>query len=56
MMRLQETMTFLVLFVDNILLISNDKAMLKDVMAWLSKTFSIKGKGKASYNLWIKLM
>ena len=43
--------TFLVLYVDDILLIGNDVGMLSSVKAWLSKNFSIKDLGEATYVL-----
>ena len=49
------TVTFLVLYVDDILLIENDILMLTSVKVWLSKEFSIKDLGEASYILGIKV-
>ena len=43
--------TFLVLYVDDILLIGNDECMLSSVKAWLSKNFSMKDLGEATYEL-----
>ena len=47
--------TFLVLYVDDILLIGNDIPTLKDVKAWLGKCFSMKDMGDAAYILGIKI-
>ncbi|KAL0394763.1 UNVERIFIED_CONTAM: Retrovirus-related Pol polyprotein from transposon RE2 [Sesamum latifolium] len=49
------SVVFLVLYVDDILLIVNDVKMLGDTKAWLSKQFSIKNLGEASYILGIKI-
>ncbi|KAK4381045.1 Retrovirus-related Pol polyprotein from transposon TNT 1-94 [Sesamum angolense] len=46
---------FLVLYVDDILLIRNDIKMLGDTKAWLSTQFSMKDLGEASYILGIKI-
>ena len=46
--------TFLVLYVDDILLIENDIPMLTLVKSWLSKKFSMKDLGEVSYILRIK--
>ena len=40
---------FLVLYVDDILLIGNDVSILKSVKIWLSKQFSMKDLGEATY-------
>ena len=47
--------TFLVLYVDDILLIGNDVGMLSSVKAWLSKNFSMKDVGEATYVLGIHI-
>ena len=47
--------TFLVLYVDDILLIGNDIFMLTSVKVWLLKEFSIKNLGKPFYILDIKV-
>ncbi|KAJ9545205.1 hypothetical protein OSB04_024912 [Centaurea solstitialis] len=47
--------TFLVLYVDDILLIGNDIPTLQSVKAWLSKCFQMKGLGEAAYILGIKI-
>ncbi|CAL8089811.1 unnamed protein product [Prunus armeniaca] len=46
---------FLVLYVDDILIFGNDIGMLTSVKLWLSKTFSMKDMGNASYILGIKI-
>ncbi|KAL0318250.1 UNVERIFIED_CONTAM: Retrovirus-related Pol polyprotein from transposon TNT 1-94 [Sesamum calycinum] len=46
---------FLVLYVDDILLIGNDIKMLGDTKSWLSTQFSMKDLGEASYILGIKI-
>ena len=46
---------FLVLYVDDILLIGNDVGMLSSVKAWLSKNFSMKDLGEATYVLGIRI-
>jgi hypothetical protein len=48
--------TFLVLYVDDILLIGNDVGTLSAVRIWLSKQFDMKDLGEASYILGIKLL
>ena len=47
--------TFLILYMDDILLIENDIPMLTSVKAWLSKEFAMKDLGEASYILGIKV-
>ncbi|KAJ8459513.1 hypothetical protein OPV22_032439 [Ensete ventricosum] len=47
--------TFLVLYVDDILIIGNDVGMLSTVKAWLSRNFSMKDLGEASYILGIRI-
>ncbi|KAJ9553210.1 hypothetical protein OSB04_017255 [Centaurea solstitialis] len=47
--------TFLVLYVDDILLIGNDISTLQSVKAWLSKCFQMKDLGEAAYILGIKI-
>ena len=46
---------FLVLYVDDILLIGNDIPMMTTVKMWLSKEFSMKDLGEASFILGIKV-
>ncbi|KAL0361318.1 UNVERIFIED_CONTAM: Retrovirus-related Pol polyprotein from transposon RE1 [Sesamum radiatum] len=50
------SVAFLVLYVEDILLIGNDVKMLGDTKAWLSTQFSIKDLGEASYILGIKII
>ncbi|WRX19934.1 Reverse transcriptase [Theobroma cacao] len=47
---------FLVLYVDDILLIGNDIGMLSTVKGWLNHQFNMKDLGEASYVLWIKVI
>ncbi|KAJ9557932.1 hypothetical protein OSB04_012546 [Centaurea solstitialis] len=47
--------TFLVLYVDDILLIGNDVPTLQSVMSWLSKCFQMKDLGEAAYIVGIKI-
>ena len=49
------SITFLVLYVDDILLIGNDKTMLESVKEWLKSCFSMKDLGEAEYILGIKI-
>ncbi|KAL0462995.1 UNVERIFIED_CONTAM: hypothetical protein Slati_0187100 [Sesamum latifolium] len=49
------SIAYLVLYVDDILLIGNDVKMLGDIKAWLSTQFSMKDMGEASYILGIKI-
>ena len=46
---------FLVLYVDDILLIGNDIPSLQSVKSWLGKCFSMKDLGEAAYILGIKI-
>ncbi|KZV56006.1 hypothetical protein F511_12705 [Dorcoceras hygrometricum] len=47
----KNAVTFLVLYVDDILLIGNDVGMLQSTKVWLSSRFSMKDMGEASYIL-----
>ncbi|GJX60580.1 retrotransposon protein, putative, ty1-copia subclass [Tanacetum coccineum] len=47
---------FLVLYVDDILLMGNSIAMLQEVKYWLCKCFSMKDLGEAAYILGIKII
>ena len=47
---------FLVLYVDDILLIGNNVKVLSDVKVWLSEQFQMKDLGEASYILGIKVI
>ena len=49
------TITFLVLYVDDILLIGNDVGAMSSIKLWLSSHFAMKDLGEASYILGIKL-
>ncbi|KAL0413395.1 UNVERIFIED_CONTAM: Copia protein [Sesamum radiatum] len=49
------SVAYLVLYVDDILLIGNDVKMLGNIKAWLSTQFSMKDMGEASYILGIKI-
>ena len=46
---------FLVLYVNDILLATNDKGLLHEVKQFLSKNFDIKDMGEASYVIGIKI-
>ena len=46
---------FLVLYVDDILLIGNDVPMLQSVKRWLSENFSMKDLGETTYILGIRI-
>ena len=48
-------LTFLVLYVDDILLIENDVGMLTNLKLWLCKTFSMKDLGESTYILGIRV-
>ena len=50
-----DRVVFLVLYVDDILLLGRDIGMLSTVKVWLAKTFDMKDLGEASYILGIKL-
>ena len=47
--------TFLVLYVDDILLIGNDVGMLSSMKVWLSKNFSMNDLGEATYILGMRI-
>ena len=47
--------TFLILYVDDILLMGNDVGLMTDVKLWLSNTFSMKDLGEATYILGIRI-
>ncbi|KAL0455229.1 UNVERIFIED_CONTAM: Retrovirus-related Pol polyprotein from transposon TNT 1-94, partial [Sesamum latifolium] len=49
------SVAYLVLYVDDILLIGNDVKILRDIKAWLSTQFSMKDMGEASYIFGIKI-
>ena len=46
---------FVVLYVDDILLIGNEVGMLSSMKAWLSKNFSMKDLGEATYIIGIRI-
>ena len=48
-------MAFLVLYVDDILLIGNDVEALSTIKVWLASTFDMNDLGEASYVLGIKI-
>ena len=47
--------TFLILYVDDILLMGNDVGMMNEVKIWLSRTFSMKDLCDATYVLGIRV-
>ncbi|KAL0455123.1 UNVERIFIED_CONTAM: Retrovirus-related Pol polyprotein from transposon RE2 [Sesamum latifolium] len=49
------SVAYVMLYVNDILLIGNDVKMLRDIKAWLSTQFSMKDMGEASYILGIKI-
>ena len=49
-------MVFLVLYVDDILLIGNDVETLSNVKKWLAEKFQMKDLGEASYILGIQII
>ena len=48
-------MVFLVLYMDDTLLIANDISTLQEIKVWLSSLFSMKDLGEASYILGMKI-
>ena len=50
------TVIFLVLYIDDILLIENDVEVLSDVKDWLKNQFEMKDLGEANYILRIKIL
>ena len=54
--RSENVVVFLMLYVDDILLIGNDVGTLSSVKVWLSKQFNMKEFGEASHILGIKIM
>ncbi|GJZ25227.1 retrotransposon protein, putative, ty1-copia subclass [Tanacetum coccineum] len=50
------SVAFLVLYVDDILLMGNNVTMLQEVKSWLCKYFPMKELGEASYILGIKII
>ncbi|KAL0411240.1 UNVERIFIED_CONTAM: Copia protein [Sesamum latifolium] len=51
----RSSVVYLVLYIDDILLIGNDVKMLGDIKTWLSTKFSMKDMGETSYILSIKI-
>ena len=51
-----KVVSFLVLYVDDILLIGNDVVTLSTVKVWLPSSFDMKDLGEASYIIGIKLI
>ena len=51
----ESAIVFLVLYVDDILIIGNDVSVLQSVKIWLSKRFSKKNLGEAAYILGIRI-
>jgi hypothetical protein len=49
------SVAFLILYVDDILLIGNDIEFLKSIKGYLNKSFSMKDLGEATYRLGIKI-
>ena len=49
------SIAFLILYVDDILLIGNDTEFLNSIKGYLNKNFSMKGLGEATYILGIKI-
>ena len=55
--KIQENfVTFLILYVDDILLIGNNIGVLTTIKSWLAKQFDMKDLGETSYILGIKLL
>ncbi|KAH9743690.1 hypothetical protein KPL70_003387 [Citrus sinensis] len=52
----EKSVAFLILYVDDILLIGNDIGILTTIKSWLAKQFDMKDLGEASYILGIKLL
>ena len=52
----ESSVVFLILYVDDILLIGNDVGVLSSVKEWLSKQFQMKDLGEASYVLGIQII
>ncbi|GJU23210.1 retrotransposon protein, putative, ty1-copia subclass [Tanacetum coccineum] len=50
------SVAFLILYVDDILLMRNNVTMLQEVKSWLSKCFSMKDLGELAYILGIKII
>ncbi|GJX82637.1 retrotransposon protein, putative, ty1-copia subclass [Tanacetum coccineum] len=52
----ESSVAFLILYVDDILLMGNNVTMLQEVKSWLSKCFSMKDLGEAAYILRNKII
>ena len=52
----EKSVVFMILSVDDILLIGNDKESMNDINDWLSRKFEMKDLGNASYVLGIKII
>ncbi|GKD36049.1 retrotransposon protein, putative, ty1-copia subclass [Tanacetum coccineum] len=52
----RSSVAFLILYVDDILRMKNNVTMLQEVKSWLSKYFSMKDLGEATYILGIKII
>ena len=55
-MKSGSSFTILSLYVDDILLASNDLNMIQSIKSWLNSKFEMKDMGEASYVLGIKIM
>ena len=53
--RHQDIVMFLVLYVDDILLIGNDVGVMSSIKVWLSSQFDMKDLGETNFILGIKL-
>ena len=51
----ESAITFLLLYVEDILIIKNDVGMLSIIKTWLSRYFSMKDLGEASYILRVRI-
>ena len=51
----RSVVVFLVLYVDDILLIRKDVLVLQSIKIWISKNFSMKDLGKMTYIMGIKI-
>ena len=54
--RSKGSFIILSLYVDDILLIENNKEFIKTIKEWLSSTFEIKDMGEASFVLGVKIL
>ncbi|KAI9186313.1 hypothetical protein LWI28_016119 [Acer negundo] len=54
--RIKDKLVFLILYVDDILLIGNDVGVLTSVKEWLAKQFDMKDLGEASFILGIQVI